>query len=44
VQELLASIARSPFIAAIEGERFDNSQSGLLRFDLTLVVDSQHPL
>lgn len=41
---LLASIATSPFVAATEGERFDTSQPGLLRFDLTLAVNPQHPL
>ncbi len=43
-RELLASIAKSPFIAATEGERFDTAQPGLLRFDLTLAVNPQHPL
>ena len=44
VQQLLASFTGSPFIAAIENERFDNSQPGLLHFDFTLVVNPQHPL
>lgn len=44
VKELLASCTGSRFITAIENERFDNSQPGLLRFDFTLVVNPQHPL
>ena len=44
VKQLLASIASSPFVAAIQNEHFDNSQPGLLRFDVTLVVNPQHPL
>lgn len=38
VKQLLASFTRSPFIAAVENERFDPSQDGLLRFDFTLVI------
>ncbi|MEO6876055.1 MAG: pilus assembly protein PilM [Opitutaceae bacterium] len=44
VKELLAGFAQSPFIAAIEAERFDNAQPGLLRFDFTLRVNPQHAL
>jgi type IV pilus assembly protein PilM len=44
VKQLLASFAGSRFIAAIGGERFDNAQPGLLRFDVTLAVNPQHPL
>ena len=44
VKQLLASFAGSPFVAAIQNEHFDNSQPGLLRFDVTLVVNPQHPL
>lgn len=44
VKQLLAGFADSPFVSGIEGERFDNAQPGLLRFDVTLVVNPQHPL
>ena len=44
VKQLFASFAGSRFVAAVENERFDNSQPGLLRFDVTLVVNPQHPL
>jgi type IV pilus assembly protein PilM len=44
VKQLLAGFARSPYIAAIEDERFDNAQPGLLRFDFTVVVNPSHPL
>lgn len=44
VQALLAGLADSPFVAAVEGERFDNSQPGILRFDFVLVTDGAHPL
>lgn len=44
VKTLLAGFARSPFVAAIEHERFDQTQPGLLRFDFTLVVNPSHPL
>ena len=44
VKQLLASFAGSQFIAAVENERFDNGQNGLLRFDFTLVVDARKPL
>ena len=44
VRQLLAGFARSPFIASIGNERFDNAQPGLLRFDFTLVVNPSHPL
>jgi type IV pilus assembly protein PilM len=38
VKSLLASIRESPFVAGIEGERFDASQAGLLRFEVTVLV------
>ena len=44
VKALLASIVDSPFVASVEGERFDNSQPGILKFDFVLVADPQHPL
>lgn len=44
VTALLASVAESPFIAAVEGERFDNRQPGILRFDFVIVPKSGGPL
>lgn len=43
-RRLLASFLDSPFVAAVEDERFDNTQPGLLRFDVTLVIDPRRPL
>ncbi len=44
VKALLASIVDSPFVAAVEGERFDNTQPGILKFDFVLVADPSRPL
>lgn len=44
VKQLLAGFAGSPFVSAIEGERFDNAQPGLLHFEVTLAVNPQHSL
>ena len=44
VKQLLASFKESRFIADVENERFDNTQPGILRFDFTLVVDTENPL
>jgi type IV pilus assembly protein PilM len=44
VKELLAGIVELPSVSAVEGERFDNSQPGILRFDFVLVTDAAHPL
>lgn len=44
VRALLAGLADSPFVAGVEGERFDNSQPGILKFDFVLVTDPAHPL
>jgi type IV pilus assembly protein PilM len=44
VKQLLASFTGSQFIAAVENERFDNSQNGLLRFDFTLVINPKKTL
>jgi type IV pilus assembly protein PilM len=44
VKELLASFTGSHFIAAIENERFDTNQNGLLKFDVTLVINPQKTL
>lgn len=41
---LLASVADSPYVAAVERERFDRSQPGVLRFDVVLVTDPALPL
>lgn len=44
VQALLAGLADSPFVAAVEAERFDNEQPGILKFDCVLVADPARPL
>ena len=44
VLDLLASLGESPFVSAVEGERFDASQAGNLRFDFVLVGQPQRPL
>ena len=44
VKKLIASFTGSPFLTAVENERFDNTQPGLLRFDFTLVVNAARPL
>lgn len=44
VKELLAGIVDLPSVSAVEGERFDNSQPGILKFDFVLVIDPAHPL
>lgn len=44
VKELLAGIVELPSVSAVEGERFDNSQPGILKFDFVLVIDDAHPL
>jgi len=44
VKELLASFTGSQFITAVENERFDTNQNGLLRFDFTLVVSPKKTL
>lgn len=44
VKQLLQTFRHSPFVAAIEEERFDNTRNGLLRFDVTLVLDPENPL
>jgi type IV pilus assembly protein PilM len=37
-KSLLAGFRESPFIVAVEDERFDGSQPGVLRFEITLVL------
>ena len=44
VQALLEGLAGSPFVAAVEGERFDNSRPGILKFDFVLVTNPARPL
>lgn len=44
VTELLGRLAESPFVSAVEGERFDNRQPGILRFDFVLVGQPARPL
>ncbi|MBI2814415.1 MAG: pilus assembly protein PilM [Opitutae bacterium] len=44
VKALLASIVDSPFVAGVEGERFNNGQPGILQFDFVLVADAARPL
>ncbi|HYD84840.1 MAG TPA: hypothetical protein VEA63_12335, partial [Opitutus sp.] len=43
-KRLLASVAESPFIAAIEDERFDGARAGVLRFDITLLANAEKRL
>jgi type IV pilus assembly protein PilM len=38
---LLASLTDSPFIAVVGNERFDTRQPGVLRFEVTLALDSE---
>lgn len=44
VKRLLAGFAGSPFVTAVENERFDTSQNGILRFDFTLVINPRQTL
>src|SRR5262249_30337990 len=44
VKQLLASFTSSQFITAVENEKFDPSQNGLLRFDFTLVINPKKTL
>jgi type IV pilus assembly protein PilM len=44
VKMLLGSIADSPFVAAVEAERFNNQQPGILGFDFVILVKPQRPL
>lgn len=38
VRALLADLAESPFVAAVENERFDPAQPGVIGFGVTLVI------
>jgi type IV pilus assembly protein PilM len=44
VKQLLASFTGSQFIGAVENERFDTNQNGLLKFDFTLVINPKKTL
>lgn len=44
VTTLLGSLAESPFVGAVESERFDHRQPGILRFDFVLVGRNERPL
>jgi type IV pilus assembly protein PilM len=44
VKRLLEGFKGSAFVASVENERFDNNQNGLLRFDVTVVIDPRKPL
>lgn len=44
VKALLTGIVGLPAISAVEGERFDSSQPGILKFDFVLVTDPARPL
>jgi len=44
VSALLASLVDSPYVSAVESERFDESQPGILRFDCVLVAEPTRPL
>lgn len=44
VNALLASVVDSPYVSAVEGERFDDRQPGILHFDFVLVAEPARPL
>lgn len=44
VTALLGRLVESPFVSAVEGERFDNRQPGILHFDFVLVTEPDRPL
>lgn len=44
VKALLGDLLNSPFVAAVEAERFDTSQPGVLRFDFVLLTQPTQPL
>ncbi len=41
VKTLLADLAASPFVAAVENEHFEANQAGVLRFEITIVPAAQ---
>lgn len=44
VTELLATVAASPFVAAVQAEHFDNGESGVMHFELVLVASPSRSL
>ncbi len=44
VNDLLGSFTGSEFVAAVEGERFDTNEPGILRFEFTLVLSASRAL
>jgi len=44
VKTLLAGLAECPLVTAVENERFDSRQPGVLKFDFVLVTDPMRPL
>ncbi|MEO6993718.1 MAG: pilus assembly protein PilM [Lacunisphaera sp.] len=44
VKRLLTHLVDLPAVSAVEDERFDNQQAGLLKFDFVLVGEKQAPL
>jgi type IV pilus assembly protein PilM len=44
IKRLIESLSLSEFVSAVEGEQFDNSQPGILRFGFTLVVRPERSL
>jgi type IV pilus assembly protein PilM len=43
-KEFFRSLAESPFIAKVERDRFVGSKPGILRFEITLVMNPEKPL
>ena len=44
MKTLLHTLAESPHLSGVEGERFDSSQPGLLGFELVIVAEPTRPL
>jgi len=44
VNALLRSFTDSGYVAAVENERFDTSEPGILRFEFNLVLNNERPL
>ncbi|HLS27619.1 MAG TPA: pilus assembly protein PilM [Opitutales bacterium] len=44
VNELLKSFAESEYVSAVEGERFNTDDPGILQFEFVLVLDPSHSL
>lgn len=44
VVDLLTRIGESPYVSAVDSERFDDRQPGILHFDVVLVADPARPL